>query len=370
MKLGWFAILSLLTVGGLTGLCFSPLVIPGEVTTEETPVNIAQTTTASLRSLATQRGLKIGAAVNALALQNQPNYRQTLAEQFNLVTPENAMKFQPLRPTRQGYNFEQADAIATFAKNNNMSLRGHTLVWHNQLPQWLTEKEWTREEAIAILREHIHRVVGHYRGQVMAWDVVNEAITDDGTLRDTIWRRTIGSDYIEMAFRWAHEADPDAQLFYNDYGGEGRGRKSDAIYSLVEKLLLKGVPIHGVGLQMHVGLNSAPSPQAVANNILRLSELGLDVHITEMDVQIQNGTGTTEERLAEQAKIYREMLKVCLEAKNCKAFVTWGFTDAYSWIPQFTGNPDAALIFDKNYQPKPAFYSLIELLREPVKLRP
>lgn len=368
MKFRWFGVLSLLTVGLVAP--FSPFVIPSDVTANEIPVNVAQRITPSLRSLATQRGLKIGAAVNPSPLQNNSKYRQTLAEQFNLVTPENALKFQPLRPTRQEYNFEQADAIATFAKNNNMSLRGHTLVWHSQLPQWLTETEWTREEAIAILREHIYQVVGHYRGQVMAWDVVNEAIADDGTLRDTLWLRTIGPDYIEMAFRWAHEADPDAKLFYNDYGGEGQGKKSDAIYGLVEKLLLKKVPIQGVGLQMHVGLNSAPPPQAVANNMLRLSELGLDVHITEMDVKIQNGTGTTAERLADQAKIYREMLQVCLEAKNCKAFVTWGFTDAYSWIPSFTKHPDAALIFDQQYQPKPAFYTLIEALREPVKVRP
>jgi endo-1,4-beta-xylanase len=370
MKFGWFGLFSLLAVGGLAGLPFSTFVVPGDVTANETPVNVAQTTTLSLRSLATQRGIKIGAAVNVSPLRDNPNYRQTLAEQFNLVTPENALKFQPLRPTRQEYNFEQADAIAKFARNNNMSLRGHTLVWHNQLPKWFTEREWTKEEAIAILREHIYQVVGRYRGQVMAWDVVNEAIADDGSLRDTIWRRTIGPDYIEMAFRWAHEADPGAKLFYNDYGGEGRGKKSDAIYGLVEKLLLKKVPIHGVGLQMHVGLNSVPPPQAVANNMLRLSELGLDVHITEMDVQIQNGTGTTAERLAAQAKIYREMLQVCLEAKNCKAFVTWGFTDAYSWIPGFTGHPDAGLIFDKNYQPKPAFSALIELLKQPVEVRP
>jgi endo-1,4-beta-xylanase len=370
MKFGWFGLFSLLVVGGLAGLPFSTFVVPVDVKANETPVNVAQTTAPSLRSLATQRGIKIGAAVSVSPLRDNPNYRQTLAEQFNLVTPENAMKFQPLRPTRQGYNFEQADAIAKFARNNNMSLRGHTLVWHNQLPKWFTEREWTKEEAIAILREHIYQVVGRYRGQVMAWDVVNEAIADDGSLRDTIWRRTIGPDYIEMAFRWAHEADPGAKLFYNDYGGEGRGKKSDAIYGLVEKLLLKKVPIHGVGLQMHVGLNSVPPPQAVANNMLRLSELGLDVHITEMDVQIQNGTGTTAERLAAQAKIYREMLQVCLEAKNCKAFVTWGFTDAYSWIPGFTGHPDAGLIFDKNYQPKPAFSALIELLKQPVEVRP
>lgn len=365
--------LILLVLGGLAGLLiqshpFFPL-NAGNLSANENPVTIAQATTPSLRTLAAGRGIKIGTAVRDLPLKNEPNYQKTLAEQFNIITPENVMKFELLRPTPNSYNFEKADAIVAFASRNNMKLRGHVLVWHNQLPKWLKEKKLSRDEAISILREHIYKVVGHYRGQIIAWDVVNEAIADDGTLRNTIWLKTIGPEYIEMAFRWAHETHPDAKLFYNDYGGEGRGKKSDEIYRLVEQLLLKKVPIDGVGLQMHVGLNYTPRPQDVANNLLRLSELGLEVDITEMDVKIQDGYGTREERLVAQANIYRQMLQVCLKARNCKAFVMWGFTDAYSWIPQFTNHPDAALIFDENYQPKPAFYALVELVRQPVEVR-
>jgi endo-1,4-beta-xylanase len=205
-------------------------------------------------------------------------------------------------------------------------------------------------------------VVGHYKGRIYAWDVVNEAINDDGTLRDTVWLRNIGSEYIELAFRWAHEADPQALLFYNDYGAEGLGVKSDAVYNLVKNLLEKGVPIHGVGLQMHVSLESPPNPQEVAANIKRLNELGLIVHITEMDVRLT--TPPRWEDFVRQAEIYYSILKVCLSADNCKAFIMWGFTDKYSWIPGFFSGYGSALIFDESYSPKPAYYYITKAFIE------
>ncbi len=273
-----------------------------------------------------------------------------------MLTPENAMKFGPLRPGQDRYSFSDADSIVDFAETHGMPVRGHTLAWHNQLPTWLTGGTWTRDELTKILQEHITTVVGHYRGRVMAWDVVNEAIGDDGSLRSTIWSQTIGPEYIEMAFRWAHEADPDALLFYNDYGGEGLGRKSDAIYTLVQDLVQRGVPIHGVGLQMHVSLDQYPDPGDVAANMERLSALGLEVHITEIDVRIKEPV--TEEKLEMQAHIYQDMLQVCLSAQGCNAFVLWGFTDRHSWIPHFFSGYSAGLIFDEAYQPKPAYYAL------------
>ena len=213
---------------------------------------------------------------------------------------------------------------------------------------------------MTILRQHIYMVVDRYRGQLVAWDVVNEAIADNASLRDTIWLKGIGSEYIEMAFRWAHEADPQVRLFYNDYGGEDLGKKSDAIYALVKDLRQRDVPIHGIGLQMHISINNPPKPEAVAANIKRLGELGLEVQITEMDVRIHGGTGTKEEKLAAQANLYRDMLKVCLNAPNCKAFVTWGFTDKHSWIPSHFGHPDSPLIFDELFRPKPTYGALME----------
>jgi endo-1,4-beta-xylanase len=271
------------------------------------------------------------------------------------------MKFNTIHPSQNVYDFSQADAIVNFAKQQGMQVRGHTLVWHNQLPQWLTNGNFTRDEMIAILKNHIMTVVGHYRGQVVAWDVVNEAVNDDGSLRDSIWLKSIGPEYMDMAFTWAHQADPQAQLFYNDYGNEDLGTKSNAIYALLQGMIKRGVPINGVGFQMHLSLNSSLRAQDIIANMKRLGDLGLSAHITEMDVKIQ-GTATNND-LATQAGIYRNMLQACLSASNCKAFVMWGFTDRYSWIPQAYPGYGAALIFDNSYNPKPAYNALLDALK-------
>ncbi|MBW4648267.1 MAG: endo-1,4-beta-xylanase [Kastovskya adunca ATA6-11-RM4] len=321
-----------------------------------------QATNLNLRSLAQKQGLNIGAAVLTGVLQKEPTYRRVLAREFNMLTPENHMKFKPLHPERDRYDFAPADVLVDFAKENDMQVRGHTLVWHHSLPEWLEKGEWTREELMAILQEHIYTVVERYRGQVVEWDVVNEAIADDASLRKSIWLNVIGSDYIEMAFRWAHEADPTVKLFYNDYGSEGINSKSDAIYALVKSLRDRHVPIDGVGLQMHVRADKPPSAEKVAANMKRLGELGLEVHITEMDVKIEHATGTLEEKLTAQANVYRDMMQVCLTAENCDTFVLWGFTDLHSWIPRYLKQPDSPLIFDKFYNPKPAYDALVEVL--------
>ncbi|MEM1548515.1 MAG: endo-1,4-beta-xylanase [Thermoproteota archaeon] len=315
----------------------------------------------TLRGLAESCGIMIGTAVSYFPLSEE-EYASILVREFNVITPENEMKFYMIHPHRTVYNFSMADAIVSFAENHCMKVRGHTLVWHNQLPDWVVNGNFTREEWINILREHIFTVVGHYRGKVYAWDVVNEAFNDDGTLRDTVWLRNIGPEYIELAFRWAHEADPDALLFYNDYGAEGLNRKSDAIYNFVKNLREKEVPIHGIGLQMHVRVEWYPNPQSIAENIRRFRELGLRVEITEMDVAIR--LPVSEEELIKQAEIYREIFKVYLDSDSPQAFIMWGFTDKHSWIPYtFTGY-GAALIFDENYRPKPAYYALIETMLE------
>ena len=207
--------------------------------------------------------------------------------------------------------------------------------------------------------------VTRYRGQVNIWDVVNEAIGDDGNLRASTWLRGIGADYIDMAFQWAHEANPQARLFYNDYGGEGLGRKSDAIYTLVKGLLQRGVPIDGVGLQMHISLDRYPNAQDVLANMQRLTALGLEVQITEMDVKTKDDARPMQAKLAAEAQLYSAMLHTCLSVAGCTAFVMWGFTDAHSWIPAYTGHPDYPLIFDGKYRPKPAYFALENVLSGP-----
>ncbi len=329
---------------------------------DNTPKDAPVPSGSRLRELAKTRDLRIGAAVAPGALRCEPAYAGVLGREFDIVTTENALKFGPVHPERERYDFQDADAIVDFAEANGMLVRGHTLVWHNQNPKWLEEGEWTRDELVEVLREHITTVVSRYRGRIAAWDVVNEAIDEDGELRDTIWLRVIGPEYIEMAFRWAHEADPDAHLFYNDYACEGLSCKSNAIHVMVQDLLEQGVPIHGVGLQMHVAVNDPPRPQDVQANLERLGELGLQVQITEMDVRIRGEP--TERTLAQQAEVYGDVLDVCLQAGNCSAFVLWGFTDRHSWVPDFFSGWGSALIFDESYAPKPAYDTLREVLAE------
>jgi len=301
--------------------------------------------------------------------RNESIYTETLRREFNMLVAENAFKWDAMRPSRTGFNFTDTDALVAFAEANNMQVRGHTLVWHSQLPGWLTGGNFTRDEVIAILREHISMVVGRYRGRILAWDVVNEAIDDgNGQLRtSSFWYQRIGPDYIGMAFQFAREADPAAILYYNDYSAEGLGTKSDAVYNLVSNLVNQGVPIDGVGWQMHQ-INPFRIQQAHRTNAQRLAALGLEISITEMDVRISLPTSAQE--LQEQALAYRDVTEFCLAQSNCKAIVTWGFTDKYSWIPGFFNGFGDALLFDVNYQPKPAYFAIQSVLEATLQTPP
>lgn len=268
------------------------------------------------------------------------------------MVTNNAMYFSQIHPERDRYVFGPGDTVVAFAQANNMRLRGHTLIWHNMLPSWVAEGKFTREDLAEILKSHITTIVGRYRGKIAEWDVVNEAIEKDGSLRDTFWRRNLGPDYIDQVFRWAHEADPDAALFYNDYDGEGLGVKSDGIYNLVKGMRERGVPIDGVGLQMHLRLEAPPNPKDVADNIRRLGALGLKVDITEMDVRVK--LPATAEKLADQARVYSAILNASLSIPGFNALVLWGFTDRHTWITAKFPGYGAPLLFDEDYQSKPA----------------
>jgi endo-1,4-beta-xylanase len=236
-----------------------------------------------------------------------------------------------------------------------MKVRGHTLVWHNQNPSWLPRAIKTRDEAIAVLKDHIQTVVGHYKGRIAAWDVVNEAVDDStGELRESPWLTAIGPDYIALAFQFAHEADPDAKLYYNDYSAEGIGGKGDAVYELVKGLKEQGVPIDGVGWQGH--FQSSSFIMDMKDNGRRLADLGLEVSITELDVRIP--IPPTDTMIENQAKMYKKVTETCLALPNCKAIVTWGFTDKHSWVPGFFSGEGAALPFDETYKPKLAYEAI------------
>jgi endo-1,4-beta-xylanase len=320
---------------------------------------VSDTAASSLRALAEARGIQVGSAVNVGALRSEPQYAQTLRQQFNVVTPETAMKMEIIHPARDRYNFKDADYLVQFAQANNMQVHGHTLVWYRQLPAWLTNGHFSRDEMLSILRDHIQTIVGRYRGKIAAWDVVNEAVDENGAMRNNIWLQTIGPEYIDYAFQWAQEADPDALLFYNDYDTEGLGPKSDAVYNLVQGLVGRGIPIHGVGFQMHTSIGKPPRIDNVAANMSRLAALHLQIQITEMDVQLQDGQGAQAQRLEQQAQIYADVARACLATPACTAFITWGFTDQHTWIPEYTGHADAPLPFDTAYRPKPAYQALL-----------
>ena len=322
----------------------------------------------SLKQLAQQQDLYIGTALDDNVLLKSPDHAKTLVREFNLATSENGMKFHNVQVARGEFSFDRSDRIVDFALQNNMAIRGHTLVWEHALPEWLEQGDWSRDDVIDILRTHIKTVVSRYRGKISAWDVVNESIDNSGQLKESFWYRHIGPEYIEMAFRWAREADPNALLFYNEYGAEGTSRKSDAVYELVKSLQDRGVPIDGVGLQMHLTLGTGLKPERVAENMARLDELGLLVHITEMDVRIREPA--SEADLIEQAQTYREMIEVCIAAKNCDTVVIWGVSDRYSWVPYQFNDYGSALLFDSDFNPKPAYGAVFEALQDGLREDP
>lgn len=322
----------------------------------------------TLRSLAESKGLYIGAAVNIKLLRNDNEYKSILIREFNMITPENAMKWRALQPNQGEFAFNDADEIVSFAQENSMAIRGHTMIWDKGLPKWLTESNFTSEEIKEIVKNHIQTVAGHFRGKLYCWDVVNEALNKKGLDEDMFLFKYLGPEYVSLIFRWAHEADPDAKLFYNEWGADRPNEKFEALYKLVAGLVRDGVPIHGVGLQMHVGLGNPrlveeyQTTEEVKTAVERLGQLGLEVHITEMDVQIYDGKGTAEDKLDEQAKVFYNILKGAVSCPNFKALVQWGVNDKYSWIHDFTGHHDAPLMFDENNRPKPAYYAVKKLL--------
>jgi endo-1,4-beta-xylanase len=312
-----------------------------------------------LRLLALQHHVRIGTAVDMAALADDATYKREAGEQFSTVTPENVMKWDTLEPQQGTYDYRQADDLVTFAQARGQKVRGHVLVWHNQLPSWVTSGDYTADQLRAILHKHITDTVTHFKGRIWQWDVVNEAFNEDGTLRDSIWLQKLGPGYIADAFRWAHEADPHAKLFYNDYNIEWMGPKSNAVYALVKQLRSQGVPIDGVGFQGHLDIQYS-LPGDMPQNMARFDALGLDTAVTEADVRIPMPTDAT--KLQQQADGYRLMLNSCLATRHCISFTVWGFTDKYSWVPGVFTGEGAANLMDESYAPKPAFRAVQDAL--------
>jgi endo-1,4-beta-xylanase len=303
----------------------------------------------------------LGASVGASPLRGVNAYNTAAAREFNMIVPEVALKFEIVHPEPGRYDFCEMDTIAAFAEANKMRLRGHPLVWEQQIPAWVGELSMPREAWVALLQNHVTQLVLRYEGKVQEWDVINEPFTEEGTFKETIWYNNVGPEYIELALQWVHEANPDAQLFINEFATENLNPKSDALYRLAQDLLARGVPLHGIGFQMHLDESNPPDPEQAAENFRRFGELGLKVAVTELDVRILKPI--TPEKLAHQAEIYRAMLKACLSAPDCDTFVLWGVNDGSSWIPYFYPEWGSPLILDDAFEPKPAYWALVEALQ-------
>jgi endo-1,4-beta-xylanase len=286
--------------------------------------------------------------------------------------------------TRGQLDFHTPDGLVAFAQQNGMVVRGHPLVYQECLPPWLADGQLSRAEMTEILRDHVMTIVRRYRGHVRAWDVVNEAVAWDTSqavswngipIKQNVFSRALGPEYVEMAFRWAHDADPEAKLFYNEYGIETPNEMTSRVLDLVRSLLAHGVPIHGVGFQTHTSIYTPNGEDAIRSALAQFADLGLEVQITEMDVDVNEVSGARalplppepelSGRLARQATVYANVLRACLSLPTCTGVTTWGLSDAHTWLEWFQ-NPDkvqrAPLLFDSTYAPKPAYSALHDAL--------
>jgi endo-1,4-beta-xylanase len=336
--------------------------------------------TIRLKSTAT---FPIGCAVNPTLLAGVLSYRNVVTKEFNAVTPENEAKLGIVHPQENQWNYAPMDAIMNVAIANNIRVHGHVLVWHV-----FEETDWVKNfpgDSAAwenMLKTHIQTLVTKYKGKIKSWDVVNEAFNDDGSLRlvntapagqfpnGSIWVRKLGNDYIARAFQYAHQADPDALLFYNDYDLETKPAKLAAVISMVNDFKARGIPIHGVGTQSHMPLNA--NNNSITNSLTQLAATGLKVHISELDILVSNFVNTpslqyTEALQTQQADKYKfvaQTYKASVPPAQRWGITTWGVGDADSWIPSFFNLKDWPLLFDRQYKRKKAYYSFREGLKD------
>ncbi len=319
------------------------------------------TTAASLRAAADCTGRLIGAALSSQHI-GEGGYA-TAAKEFNYVTCENEMKWDQIEPQRGQYNWNAADQIVNFATTNDMKIKGHTLVWYNQLPQWV--QSLNSESAVRdAMVSHIKGVMQRYKGKIAVWDVVNEAVSIEGTsYRDCPFYKYLGKGYIDEAFKVAREVDPTVKLYYNDYNDEGLNAKSDFVYELLKGLKERGVPIDGVGVQMHYGKpNDLFTLDDLKANMKRLVDLGLEVVFSEMDVHRCGGMTETQ-----QVTLYHDLVAACVGEPQCKAVTFWGITDKYSWLNDYaplgcSGAKPLGDLWDDSFKKKPAYTGVLNAL--------
>jgi endo-1,4-beta-xylanase len=310
----------------------------------------------TLGAAAAASGRTFGAAILVGQLSNA-QYTNLLDTEFTGLTPGNEMKWDATEPTRGSFNFGNSDTIVSHAQSHNMKIRGHTLVWHNQLASWVSSIT-SGSDLLQAMKDHIAGVVGHFKGKIWYWDVVNEGFEDSGVRRSSIFQQQIGDSYIEEAFKAAHAADPNAKLCYNDYNIEGINAKSTAVYNMVRDFQARGIPIDCVGFQSHLIVGQVPTD--IQANLQRFADLGLDVQITELDIRMP--TPASSANLQQQATDYKNVVLACLAVSRCNDITVWGIYDGDSWIPSVFPGYGAALLFDENYQKKPAYNAVLQAL--------
>ncbi|HEY1662401.1 MAG TPA: endo-1,4-beta-xylanase [Verrucomicrobiae bacterium] len=331
----------------------------------------------------------IGAALNESQFEEtDPQAVALIKAQFNTISPENCLKWESVHPNPGQYDFSTADQYVAFGQKNNMFIVGHNLVWHSQTPNWVFQdtngQAISRDALIARMRDHIFTVVGRYKGKIGGWDVVNEALNEDGTLRtNSPWEKIIGDDYLVKAFQFAHEADPDAQLYYNDYSLENKPKRDGAV-ALIKKLQAAGIPIYAVGLQGHYKMDW-PSTNDVDVTIKAFAALGIKVSITELDIDLlpaatssqgadismnaryragidpyTNGLPASVQQALSQR--YQDLFKVWVADRQSMERITfWGVTDAQSWLNNWpvSGRTAYPMLFGRDYQAKPALAAVL-----------
>jgi endo-1,4-beta-xylanase len=337
-------------------------------TPESGPTGAVASPVADLRPAAEAAHRRVGTALMSSRLDD-PRVRTVVAHNFDSLTPENEMKWETIEPAPGIFAYAGADKLVAFAAANGIRMRGHTLVWHSQLASWA--RSLPPAELHAAMIRHVRTVAGRYRGKIAAWDVVNEALADgpSGQLRDDSPFTALGQTFVDEAFRAAHEADPDAQLFYNDYEIEGEGSaKSEAAFALCKRLVDAGAPIAGVGMQMHVDPRHWPPAASIQRNMERYAALGLRIEITEMDVPVGEIPGTLDQKLERQRAIAHDIVAACVSVERCAAITFWGLTDRDSWLedPHWGAlrgrGPHRALLFDGAYRPKPIVLGVLDAL--------
>ncbi len=308
----------------------------------------------------------IGTAINRYEMENDSLYKSIALKQFNSITPENIFKAEFLHPEPFLFNWTDADSLASFCENNNKRLHGHTLIWHQQLPQWILDYQGSPADWELLMKVHIQTIMSHFKNKVKAWDVVNEAFNEDGTLRNSIWKQKIGVSYIEKAFLFASEADPNALLFYNDFNLESNTTKRKSVLSLLNNLRNKGVKVDGIGVQMHIS-TYYPEPSQIADTFCEIIADQYKVHVSELDISI-NPLGKdiepSEALFNAQANVLGSVVLHYHQIPEQYQYgiTFWGISDKNSWIRSYYNREDYPLLYDDNYVPKPCYCKLMSIL--------